>query len=435
MTAKWLEHFVMTDAFWTSVTTTLAVIGTVFPIVAYYLNVRAKRVNDGRTTFAEVRRTVINHQADLQKLAFETANPQWTPDRQPPVFLLTRPGWILDEPIPVSKVALSYAPKPPHDTWQETRQLASSILPRLANGLRAASYSEALVELGGRKELFNGFSYRLLDADVDQGRAGLTFGEGHYFDYLDTGEVLAYEAAKAWMNGKDNLNSLPIRRKLGSPFNLDRRATSCGVVTLTVRNSADRAGFYLHRRNQKAGEVAPGMYHTVPAGEFAPSDITASAIKDDLSLWRNIVREYAEEMLGVADARGKSGRTVDFENDQPYCEFFRAAAEGEIQCHFLGLGFDPLTWKPEILTVCVFSEQAFDRILRPGLLDAPVPSADDDQNEGTILMGHNAEGIPFTEDQINNYLQNSMRDAGRACLSLAWHHRHRLQISVTDRSR
>jgi hypothetical protein len=95
------------------------------------------------------------------------------------------------------------------------------------------------------------------------------------------------------------------------------------------------------------------------------------------------------------------------------------------------VGLDPLTWKPEILTVCIFAADVFDRIFRSHLLSAPTPDVDDHETEGTVLMGTRAEGMPFEEGQVDLYLKSNMRDAGKACLALAWHHRLQLGITAT----
>lgn len=401
-------------------------------VASYRRTGKAKRMEDSLSEFVDVRRVVSEHQHDLQRLAFQTSPQHLKPPRDTPVYLLTRPGWIMEAPVPVSETRLELNHGEQSRRWESARDEASTLLPYLPGSTRRrATYSQALIELGGRKELFNGFVYRLLDVHVGDGPPTLELGAGRYFDYLDTGEVLAYEAARAWRAGKRDFHSLRLRHLLRDPFDFPGRVTSCGVITLTVRRSGQGvgAGFLLHRRNPKAGEVASGMLHAVPAGELAPSSIADDSAHRDLSLWRNIIREYAEEMLGVADARGKSGRPIDFDNDYPFSDLTAAAVTGAAECYFLGIGLDPLTWKPEILTVCVFDADVFDSIFRLHLLAAPVPGTDDHETEGTILMGTNAHGIPFEENQVNHYLRSDMRDAGRTCLSLAWYHRQRLGIA------
>ncbi|MGW3419716.1 hypothetical protein [Streptomyces phaeochromogenes] len=43
-------------------------------------------------------------------------------------------------------------------------------------------------------------------------------------------------------------------------------------------------------------------------------------------------------------------------------DFEQALREGRVRVRFPGIGLDPLVWKPEILLVCVWDAEAFERI-------------------------------------------------------------------------
>jgi hypothetical protein len=43
------------------------------------------------------------------------------------------------------------------------------------------------------------------------------------------------------------------------------------------------------------------MAHLLPAGIFQPSSVLPGAIAADFSIWRNLQREYSEELLGTAE--------------------------------------------------------------------------------------------------------------------------------------
>jgi hypothetical protein len=51
--------------------------------------------------------------------------------------------------------------------------------------------------------------------------------------------------------------------------------------------------------------------HVIPAGEFTPSDVGLQAQSEDFDLWRNIMREYAEEFLDVEEAYSRGGHTIE----------------------------------------------------------------------------------------------------------------------------
>jgi hypothetical protein len=83
------------------------------------------------------------------------------------------------------------------------------------------------------------------------------------------------------------------------------------VSTLTIRRDGDRAEFLMHRRDPRAVAAAGGMLQVIPSGIFQPSSLLPAARAADFDLWRNIQRELAEELLGMAEADGH-GQPVDY---------------------------------------------------------------------------------------------------------------------------
>ena len=55
------------------------------------------------------------------------------------------------------------------------------------------------------------------------------------------------------------------------------------------------------------------LTHLVPAGIFQPSSVLPAAVAEDSSLWRNIERELAEELLGHDEYDG-SGHPIAYSN-------------------------------------------------------------------------------------------------------------------------
>jgi hypothetical protein len=243
----------------------------------------------------------------------------------------------------------------------------------------------------------------------------LTFGGCRYFDAVDTSEILGYEAAAARHQRLSWVQQNAYRSWLGSPFELARRAAGTGAITLTIIKGSE-VEFLIHkRRNVGLGD---GNYHVVPAGEFQPVAVTSTAFWESFDLWDNICREYAEELLGEEDAIRRRNYRID-KSKPPYSLLESARRSGALTVWYLGVAADPLTWKPDILTVAVFDQAAFDEIFPWDLVE----QAHSDEGEG--------EGEPMKERFEPYVLEQYIRRedtlaTGRALLDLASKYRARL---------
>jgi len=99
---------------------------------------------------------------------------------------------------------------------------------------------------------------------------------------------------------------------IGDPFDLDRRAVIPAITTLTLRRTGATASFLLHWRDPDRVATAGGTYDVIPAGEFQPSSMAPGDQRTDFDLWRNMAREFSEELLGEPEYDGSRGRPVDF---------------------------------------------------------------------------------------------------------------------------
>lgn len=286
---------------------------------------------------------------------------------------------------------------------------------------RYAHYSRAIRDLD-RPTLFNNtLSYRLLEVAAGP---RLTFGHTTYFDAVDVCEAVAHETARvAETATPDGLRwgRLPFRQLVGDPFDLSRRPLLPSINTVTIR-AGRPARFVLHRRNAGHVAVAGGMYHVMPAGVFQPSGISPAHQAHDFDLWRNVMREYSEEYLGVGEHDGSSSRLVDYDHTEPFRSMYAARRDGTLRVFYLGLGLDALTLFGEILTVAVFAADLFDR-----LFDGLVPV----NSEGAVVLaspaGRAADGLPFDEPTVRRLLEGEpLAPSAAACLHLAW--RSRAQI-------
>jgi hypothetical protein len=248
----------------------------------------------------------------------------------------------------------------------------------------------------------------------------LQLTHGWYFDALNTTEALGFEAATEDLRHPGSIVG-PYRRALTNPFALGRRCAIPGISVLTLgRGPEGETRFYLHKRSGERVSVARNVFHVAPAGEFQPADISREALADDFDLWRSIMREYAEEFFGVEDARGRSGRALDYDHRWPMSALQSAKGAGDLKLHFLGLGLDPLTWKPEILVAAVFERETFTEVFA---------DLQTHNEEGTLILGQDGYGIRFDSAAVSRYgEQSGTLAAGQAAIALAWSHRDVLGI-------
>jgi transcriptional regulator with XRE-family HTH domain len=223
--------------------------------------------------------------------------------RVPNTTVLTRAGWMPSAPVELANVALHWQAEEGQPPWI-TGGIAETegVRPLTAQGAPYNRCSRALRDLAGPKLLDNRVSYRLREVSWTEGAGSLGFSCTSYFDVLDVGEAAAHEFTDAWLrNGRKrpSMADLRLRRHITDPFDLSARPMLPSINTLTIRRDPIYGHrMYLHQRDAAATAVAGGMYHVVPAGVFQPSSLAPAHQANDFSLWRNIQREFSEELLG-----------------------------------------------------------------------------------------------------------------------------------------
>ncbi len=402
------------------------VIGTGIAILNQVTNRRKQREERVRGEFAATREYLKARRGALAILA--VANQQsFQSDGDIP--LLTKPGWIPSRPLLLSDVVLRL-----RESSQEGERLLVEARSRLLpywpldeNGQRPEKYSQAIVEYDKAARMEDRPSYRLTDVLFDKSSPltpGLIFARASYFDGIDLSESLAYETALRVRRDRKAPMSGPYRSWLSDPFRLDKRVALPGINTLTIRLSEAGPSFFMHKRGFNAG-VSMGVYHVAPAGEFQPHIDDPTIWDSDLNLLYNIIREYAEEFLGAAEADGGGGVAIDYDRDPPYSYFSRAFRQGKMKVYYLGVGIDPLSWKPEILTACVFEGPTFDKIFR-GMVTDKI----DEGTGGFMLAGKKRKGSDGTGRSYEGLAFNAANTApftdlattlpaGAACITLA----------------
>jgi len=186
---------------------------------------------------------------------------------------------------------------------------------------------------------------------------------------------------------------------------------------------ADRGGGQVRSRTASGGFAAArakgtvlGMKHLF-GGQFQPSSQHSMEPADEVDIWLSVARELAEELLGSTEADGSAGGRLTF-NDEPLLSLEQPRRSGELNVWLLGLGLDPLTLWPDLLTVVVVKESSF----RGRLPNLPISNP-----EGTFVgasAGRSLRWFAFDDATVTKLTSDpSLHPAAAACLRLAWRHR------------
>jgi hypothetical protein len=284
-------------------------------------------------------------------------------------------------------------------------------------------YTSAIRYLDPPSLFENRPSYRLLGLAWTGTTGAMRFGLATYFDKLDVSEAAGHELAQVRLHkdGGVSLRELPFRSLIGDPFDLQRRAVLPAITTLTLRRTRSRGSvsFLLHWRDPRKVATAAGLYDVIPAGEFQPSSIAPHDLSNDFDIWRNIVREYSEELLGAPEHDGSRSAPIDYDGWPFYRTLGQARREGKLSAVCLGAGLDALTLAATILTVVLIDDDVFDEVFRDAVrVNAEGITVFAEQGNST---GH---GLAFSQQNVTRLLEREpMASPGAACLALAWRHR------------
>jgi hypothetical protein len=353
-----------------------------------------------------VRSYLAEHRYDL---AVDAAQ-DYAPDRRTEgTPLLAAPGWLPAAPVPLRDIALELRDAGPAEA-------TTPFLPRRADGTPYRRYSEAMAELAAPLVFENRATYRLTGADLCARPPRLVFAGGRYFDGIDTGEAAAHEYAAARL-GRPAPGPPPagVRARVADPCDLRRRPVNLAISTLTLRldRRRGRAVFLLHWRDPAKVGHAGGLYQVIPVGVFQPSGEAPWNRRHDFSLWRCMVREFAEELGGRSEDYASDRAPVDYDS-WPFARLLTDALDGgQVRVWCLGLGTDPLTYATDLLTVAVIDGDVFDALF----------GVTRQRNaEGTILAARE-----FAAHVIDRIVTGEpVQAAGAALLRLAWRYRETL---------
>jgi len=348
--------------------------------------------------------------------------------------LLAGPAWRPPAPVPFEAIRLEFRPEAAPSAVPDLASLAPYALPERATGHRYQRFSEVIGALAAPAVFENRPVYRLLSADLaDTSGPRLVFGRGRFFDGVDVGGPVGHEYA-AWRLGLTP--GLAFRKAIGDPFTpsaLDRRPATLATSALTLRYDRARgaATFPVHYRDPALVGHAGGLYQVIPVGIFQPSAEAPGNEANDFDLWRGLLREYAEELLGAdedhdayrtplsptaplsasapASGAGEPG-PIDYAAWPLSKALTDGMSDGSVRAWCLGLGTDPLTFATDLLAVVVIDAPLYDELFAASVTG---------NAEGRVISPR-----PFAERPVRELLAAApFQAAAEALLTLALTHR------------
>lgn len=360
----------------------------------------SRTLTDSEQAWARTRSYLREHRTELD-LAAAAAYPDAL--RVSESALLARREWLPTSPIPLNDISLEWAPT--EEPTPATPLPGSSILPIRDSGRPYETYAQAIGEIAAPAVFENRPTYRLLHAELAGGTPMLRFGLGHYFDSVDVGEASAHEFAVAY---RDGVVAPGVRAAITDPCDPAQRRVNLAISTLTIRRDVDTGErtFLLHWRDPRKVGHAGGMYQVVPVGIFQPSGYADWNTENDFSLWRNMIREFAEELSGSSEDHGSEDVPIRYESWDFAARLTRGVGDGSVEAYCLGLGVDPLSFATDLLTAVIIDGPIFDALFTGAVAD---------NDEGRVL-----ELQPFTAERVQQIIaEHPMQAAGVAALQLA----------------
>jgi hypothetical protein len=329
--------------------------------------------------------------------------------------LLAAEQWRLPAPIPLDSIRLEFRPWAAPPEVPDVASLAPYALPERADGTRYRRYSDVIEALGAPAVFENRPTYRLLSANLSDaprlsgGDARLGFTRGRFFEGVDVGGPAGHEYAAARLGLIDRR---AYREAFGDPTNLAVRSSAVATSALTLRydRATGTATFPMHLRDAALVGHAGGLYQVIPVGIFQPSGEAPWNEAPDFDLWRGLLREYAEELLGASEDYGSEEAPIDYDAWPLFKAMTDGLGDGSIRAYCLGLGTDPLTFAMDLLAVVVIDAPLYDKLFGAMVTDN--------------AEGHVISPRPFDQPTITELTSKTpLQAAAAALLTLAFEHR------------
>ena len=281
---------------------------------------------------------------------------------------ITQTAWLPAQPIPLLEFDQTLKKQSAWHPDQPNAQLSIEA----TNLLQGIRYSEFLRQVAPEVRQDDNVCYRLLDVLPGHDTLQLSFGATRYRNFVDSCEVLSFELGQwCWNNPskearppRPNGADLKARGPASHIFDFRNRNCAIGICTLLILKKEQNYFFYLQEREipTLGPQImeAPGGYHIVPSGTFQPDTPEDENHARDFSIWRNVLREIAEELLGVEEVRETIDASRDFERHPKLRQYVAGVDNGSVRPFFLGLCIHPPAAKPDLLTAVIVDTNEFD---------------------------------------------------------------------------
>lgn len=369
------------------------------------------RVEHSQQAWVQVRRHLNANRQHLAQVAADL----YPTARLGGTGLIAGPGWIPVAPVELGAVRLDHDRAAPLPVLDGSEAATAHVRPLQAVTRPYPRYTQAIRDLAHPRLFENRMCWRLTDLGWENGKGHMAYADTTYFAATDCFEAASHELALVALDQDGQpvdrrpvMRELPFRRAIGDPFNLGRRPLMAAVSTLTIRAGSPPT-FLLHQRDPRSVTIAGGMLQVIPSGIFQPSSILPAAQEVDFDLWRNVMREYSEELLGNDEHDG-DGHPVDY-GVEPFASLDAARADGRVKVWCLGVALDALSLVGEILTVAVWDPATFDALAGDFV----------ERNDEGRVVGRR---LPFTAEGVAGVAGSGrLAPAGAGCVELAWQHR------------
>jgi hypothetical protein len=323
-----------------------------------------------RCPVAEMRKIIDHGDSDTLAEIFKWYR---DPERGPLVMNTIRAYYadlpeVLPYPAVMTKDMLARAPvalRKLDEQLKSDAALKEEEQPRLAEGYKylfdGEPYSNFVRSVAPDVRQDNNFCYRMIAAMPRSEMPFLVFGPTRYRQFVNSCEALSFELGQ-WcfdhQNSKikaprSNGQDLRARGPAADIFDLRKRSCATGVCTVLILKKTTGCFFYLQERISANLMEDPGGWHIVPSGTFQPETGEDDNHGRDYSVERTVIRELAEELLGVAEVEKLIAASENFYTDPRVKPYVKGLETGAVKTFFLGVSMHPPSAKPDLMTAMV----------------------------------------------------------------------------------
>lgn len=275
--------------------------------------------------------------------------------------LLTLAGWIRNVPFALDEHAEDAHLSDPKPGVAYPKLKLEGLLGGYASYKGSISYRKS----GRTEPQHNGEIFCVNHVLCKDGFVGFEYRLSHYFDYVNTSEVIGAELSDWMLKQGGNLpTTFPFRGTPSAAFEFAGRAAYPGVNCLSIFLNYSEPGrlaegnyFLLHKRDETQLQ-AQNCVHVLPAGGHQP--FAKGGDRSDTALWRTAVREFFEELFNKEKLTKQPDTWEDFlqhEDVRQLCTIFFTGLDPAARIFLFGFGLDPTTLKPEVLLAIVINWQ------------------------------------------------------------------------------